>query len=198
MIRILFVGDGPRDHETVPPLVGTILGQQVAPEFRPWARLHGKRGYERKLLFASAQARARDLRGLVATVDADRNGRARLKALQAGRNADRTRHPALPTAIGCADPHHEVWLLDDATAVRTTLAIPMGESIPNVRRSKSPKKDLDDLITRFSPNDNRRSLLRMLAEQVRPERCPHCRDAGLAAFMEDARNEFIVVRTRNT
>ena len=58
MIRLLFVGDGERDAATIPRIVEIILSTSVGEEFRSWARLHSSpRGYKRKLLFASRQAR---------------------------------------------------------------------------------------------------------------------------------------------
>src|SRR5260221_8370531 len=103
MIPLLLVGDGPRDAIVLPPLIRRALGVEIRCEFRPWARLHSAgRRYERKLVFALAQARDSDMVGLVAAVDADKdsNSRDKLGRLRAGREQDRTKHPPIPTGIG--------------------------------------------------------------------------------------------------
>ena len=39
MIDLLFVGDGPRDGVSLPPLVSRIVGQEVGGSFRAWKEL---------------------------------------------------------------------------------------------------------------------------------------------------------------
>ena len=143
MIRILFVGDGPADEVTTPPLVRTILEREdVRAEARAWARLHAAgRGYDRKLLFALRAARAGGLSGVVATIDQDRSaGRERLRSLEAARVRDRQTDPPLPAALGCADPHAEAWLLDDPVAVRSVLRLPGDARVPKSGTSTAPRR----------------------------------------------------------
>ncbi|MCH7885708.1 MAG: hypothetical protein IIC01_10715, partial [Planctomycetes bacterium] len=119
-MRLLFVGDGDRDAATVPHLVEGILGLEITDEFRSWKKLRlqpkstprGLRGYTPKLMYAVRAARSRGLDGVVATVDRDaEEPRSRLAKLQEGRDLDRREDPALPTALGEANPHGEAWLL---------------------------------------------------------------------------------------
>jgi hypothetical protein len=41
-LRLLIVGEGPRDEACVPRLVERILQSPVEPQFEAWARLHRK------------------------------------------------------------------------------------------------------------------------------------------------------------
>lgn len=136
MIHLLFVGDGERDAATNPHLVATIVETEVEPATTSWARLNAAgKGHDRKLLFAIRDARDNGLEGVVATIDQDKSpGRERLKSMRAARTKDRETPPPLPTALGCADPHAEAWLLDDAVAVRTVLQLEPVSVIPNVRK----------------------------------------------------------------
>ena len=116
MIKLFFVGDGPRDEAVVPHLVAKILALDALQSgFSPWASLHKKsKGYARKLRFAIRQARDQNALGLVATVDSDESGRSgRLNQLRDGRDEDRQSAPPFPTSLGEAIPHLEAWLLDD-------------------------------------------------------------------------------------
>jgi hypothetical protein len=193
MIRLLFVGDGERDAATNPHLVTLITGAQVDPTTKPWARLHDAgRGYDRKLLFAIAQARQGGLDGVVATVDRDTSPpKDRLRDLQAGRTRDREKHPSLPTALGVADPHAEAWLLDDPVAVRTALRLPADVLIPTVRQVQSPKSEIARLH-RASPrrDEPTRALSIEIAQALSPDRCQHDRETGFGDFVTDVRHEI--------
>ncbi len=193
MIRLLFVGDGERDAATNPHLVSTIISAPVDATARPWARLNqAGRGYDRKLLFAIRQARQNGRDGVVATVDRDTSpGRDRIRDLQAARTKDRETHPALPTAIGAADPHAEAWLLDDPHAVKTALRLPAETHIPTVRHVASPKAEVGRLH-RTSPRCDEPIgvLLVEIAQALVPTRCQHGRETGFAQFADDVRREI--------
>jgi hypothetical protein len=191
MIRLLFVGDGERDAAINPYLVTVITGALVDPTTTPWARLNvpGK-GYDRKLLFAIAQARQDGLEGVVATVDRDKSrGRDRLRDLQAGRAKDREKHPPLPTALGLADPHAEAWLLDDPVAVRSALRVEV--EIPTVRRVDSPKDEIGRLH-QASPRCDEpiRIMLIEIAQALSVARCQHGRETGFSQFAQDVHDEI--------
>lgn len=193
MIRLLFVGDGERDAATNPHLVATILATQIEPTAVPWPRLNqAGRGYDRKLLFAMAQARTDHLDGVVATVDRDTSRhRDRLRELEAARERDRQAHPPLPTAVGCADPHAEAWLLDDPVAVRTALELERTTQIPTVRQVESPKAEIGRLQqTSARCDDAVRDVLGDIARSLSIERCEHARETGFAAFAQDVRREI--------
>ena len=193
MIRLLFVGDGDRDAVTNPHLVATLIGAPVEPEAVPWPHLHGAgKGYDRKLLFAISAARQKGLNGVVATIDKDRSpGRDRLRDLTAARTRDRDTAPSLPTALGCADPHAEAWLLDDPVAVRTVLGLVKNAMIPNVRKVASPKNELTGLHT-ASPRsgDPSKTVLAEIAQALEPKRCRHAKETGYAHFSGEVRDEI--------
>lgn len=193
-IRLLFVGDGPRDEAAVPELVRTLLGTQISAEFEPWARLNVRgKGYERRLRYATRQARDRRVSGLVATVDRDlASRRQRLKELVDGRDAERqTPTPLVPTALGEANPHLEAWLLDDQVAVRRTLRLDGDHPLPNVRSVSSPKAELDDLHSRCSRCDEERlAILAEMAASVDHARCAHSGETGFKSFVEEVRTEL--------
>lgn len=190
MISIIFVGDGPRDGEMVPPIVSTILRRDVRPELRTWPRLHeAGRGYDRKLIYLLMQARDEDIAGVVATVDGDRDGKARLDKMRGARDKDREKRPPLPTVLGCALPHAEAWLLDDPAAVRTALDLPPDHVLPTVRMTKSPKSVLDQAMSLASPS-RPLALIARIACALTPERCAHKQETGFAAFAEEIASEF--------
>ena len=114
----MFVSDGPRDEASLPGLVQNILRQTVAAEFSAWAHLRNPgKGFDRKLRFATALTRSKKLSGLVAVADRDDDHKnLRRKSLEASREQLRREGEILPIAVGVADPHVDVWLLDDATA----------------------------------------------------------------------------------
>ncbi len=193
MIRLLFVGDGERDAATNPHLVATLIGTTVEPEATPWPRLNeAGKGYDRKLLFAIRTARQKGLAGVVATVDKDRSpGRDRLRDLKAARAKDRETAPRLPTALGCADPHAEAWLLDDPVAVRKVLGLDKAAAIPNVRKVESPKNELTGLHT-TSPRsgDPIKTILTEIAKTLDPKRCQHADETGFAHFRDEVHDEI--------
>ena len=193
MIRLLFVGDGERDAATNPHLVTVITGAQIDPTTRPWARLNeAGKGYDRKLLFAILQARQDDLDGVVAAVDRDTSrGRDRLRELQAARTKDREKNAPLPTAVGVANPHAEVWLLDDPVAVRTALRLPADVLIPTVRQVQSPKSEIGRLH-RTSPRSDEpiRAMLIEIAQALSIDRCQHGHETGFSHFVDDVRDEI--------
>lgn len=193
MIRLLFVGDGERDAATNPHLVKVITGADVAPTAIPWPRLNeAGRGYDRKLLFALRKARDQGLQGLVATVDKDKSpGRDRLRSLELARAKDRETSPPLPTALGCADPHAEAWLLDDPVAVRTVLQLDPSVKIPNVRRVRSSKDELGSLHS-SSPRagEATRIILVEIAQALEPPRCQHSDETGFARFTDEVRHQI--------
>jgi hypothetical protein len=193
MIRLLFVGDGERDAATNPWLVATITGTAVEPTAIPWPRLHSAgRGFDRKLLYAIRKARHDGLQGVVATIDKDGSpGRDRLRDLEAGRTKDREQAAPLPTALGCADPHAEAWLLDDPVAVRQALRLDTVADIPNVRKTVSPKDALTALHAR-SPRATEpiRTILVEIAKALAPGRCEHAKETGFARFEKEAEAEI--------
>ena len=193
MIRLLFVGDGERDAATNPHLVSTIIGAPVAPTTAPWARLNqAGHGYDRKLAFAIRQARDSGLDGLVATVDRDTSRhRDRIRELEAVRTKDRQTRPPLPTAVGCADPHAEAWLLDDPVAVRTALRLERDTPIPTIRQVDSPKAELHRLqLTSSRCDDLATDIVVDIARALSVERCQHARETGFAHFVDDVRHEI--------
>jgi hypothetical protein len=193
MIRLLFVGDGERDAATNPHLVKRIVGVDVEAQAVPWARLNeAGHGYDRKLLFAIRQARAEGLQGIVATIDQDKSpGRDRFHDLVAGRTRDREKAAPLPTALGCADPHAEAWLLDDPVAVRTVLQLANDAHIPNVRHVDSPKNEIAALHSSSPRSDEPvRAILVEIAQALEVARCQHADETGFHRFVEDVHDEI--------
>lgn len=197
MMRILFVGDGPRDKAVVPRLTERVLSVVIADQFRDWKslRLHksGTGGrYVRKLRYAVRVARDGNVSGIVAVVDADRaKRRERLKQLQDGRKLDRASLLQFPTAVGEAVPHVDAWLLDDPQAIRRALGLPANVSIPTVRTSKSPKRDLNELIDQSSQLGNSVSdVLAAIARLFDPTRCHHQSETGFKSFVADVSGEI--------
>jgi hypothetical protein len=191
MIRLLALGDGVRDAAMTPALVERLVGTRFEWRFEPWRRLHGK-GYENKLLFALVQARDDDRAGVVATVDRDNSSSdERLRELQRGRERDRTDRPSLPAALGCADPHAEAWLLDDAVAVREVLDLPSTTAVPNVRKVSYPKQELDRLHAGSARSrEQPRTICAEIASRLDPSRCAHADATGLSAFVKDVQSEL--------
>jgi hypothetical protein len=195
MIHLLFIGDGPRDHATVPHLVERILDAPVRPALSTWARLHrlgSGSGFSRKLRFATLQAQEANTNGLVLTVDADRDpARRKLKELRNAREAQRTQHPRFPTALGEAAPHGEAWLLDDPAAVSQALHLDPNTSIPGVSNVRSPKAALETLI-QVSSRANERVLevLADISRLVDPDRYMHANETGFRSFAVEVRHEL--------
>lgn len=191
-MRLLFVGDGPRDFATVPFLVESILATSIEAETSQWARLQGPgHGYKRKLLYALRQARDLRVDGLVATVDRDADKpRRRLNQLRAGLNKDREGQATIPAALGEAVPHGDAWLLDDSAAVRQVLDLAPETNIPTVRESENPKGVLDRLISDSSRDTDRMKTLREIARVVDVGRCTSPRRTGFEAFVGEVRDEL--------
>jgi hypothetical protein len=198
MIRIHFVGDGPRDGATVPHLVQKILGLDVDPSTNHWARLNaGGQGYSRKVLFAILQAIDAGAAGLVAVVDRDKDDAwSRLRKLQEGRELHRQKRPPFPTALGEAVPHGEAWLMGDPIAIKEALDLKDDVAIPSLRRIKDPKGDLNRLIeiSKHGRETDRMIVLGHIARLVDPERCMHIEETGFARFAVDVLSEFAQFR----
>src|SRR5260370_6609488 len=113
MIDLFFVGEGPRDHAIIPHLVQRVLGVNIKPITTHWARLHREgsgSGYRRKVRFALLQAKDVNAKGIVLTVDTDKDPRRqKLKELLKAREEDRASSASLPPAMGEADPHGAAW-----------------------------------------------------------------------------------------
>ncbi len=193
-MKLLIVADGARDEASLPPLIESILGRPIEFEFKPWGRLHhegSQRGYGRKLAYSIGQARSRRADGLVAVVDRDKDrsgqrGRDLTEAREAERQSGRE---IFPTVLGVADPHVDVWLLDDPVAVRQGLGLSSDAEIINVRREKDPKGELDKRIGAKNDRD-RMETLKAIAAQVSPKRCAHASETGLKSFVEDCQREL--------
>jgi hypothetical protein len=187
MIALLFVADGPRDEAALPPLVKGILDREIRSEFQPWARLHrGGKGYGRKLKFAVRQARFAKLEGVVAVVDRDRDDD-RLKALTSARGEDRREAPPFPTALGCAVPHVERWLVSDRAALEEHLSCGP-EELDELQRSGKPKQHLDRILN--EQRLDKLESLRSLASRLSVARCRRAADSGLADFAEEVEAEL--------
>lgn len=192
MIRLLVVGDGPRDEVTLPRLVEKILGARVDEVSRTWPRLQGG-GLKKKLRFATLDANDSRAQGIVAVVDLDKSGSTeKLKKLQASRDALRIDHPPFPIALGCARPHGEAWLFDDGVAVRNALQLEGSTAVPPITKLvDSPKKALEDLLS-SSPRAGALPLdvWADIANQLEPGRCTHEKETGFRAFRRELDQEI--------
>jgi len=87
----------------LPHLVGRLLGVTIRPTVTHWARLHQQgagKGYRRKLRFAVLQAKDAEAKGLVVTVDADKDPqRQKLKELIQAREEFEASDPPFPTVL---------------------------------------------------------------------------------------------------
>ena len=198
MIRVLFVGDGPRDAACLPAIIRTLIETDPGSPFRAWRHIRVG-GYDRKLLFAIRAARDEKLDGVVAVVDSDKEKpRERLRKLQAGRDKDRVRFASLPTGLGEARPHVEAWLLDDATAVREALQLSTKAMVPTIRQAKgNPKRVLCELISNSVSMSTAKSeeasflpFLERIACRIDSRRCGHGKETGFEEFLNDLRREF--------
>jgi hypothetical protein len=179
MISLLVIGDGARDSAVLPHLIAAVLGSPIQPTTRQWSRLNKPSGYDKKLLYHIREACDLELNGVVAVVDADRDRAGnRMRALRAGRENHRAQHAPVPTALGCADPHGEAWLLDDPVAVRTGLKLPATTPVPTVRNAIP--KDALEALHRESPERERErtDVWGSIAAAVVMERCDHSRETG--------------------
>ncbi len=199
MIRLLFVGDGQRDAALGPALVGNLLRAEVQGGFRAWARVNAAgKGYDRKLLFALRQARDDGYAGVVATIDRDSSrGSERLRSLKRGLERDRFRQAPLPTALGCADPHAEAWLLDDPVAVREALGLPGSHAIPSVARESDPKRALQALHDASGSGASPSAVCAAIAARLVLARCAQRRATGLASFATEVEVELGPLRGRS-
>jgi len=159
---------------------------------RKWKDIRVGKGFGRKLLFAVRRAKDRDLAGIVATVDTDRDrDQRRLRELREARTLDRSKSPAFPTALGQANPHGEAWLLDDPVAVRQALNLADTAVIVNVRRTKNPKAELESL--KKASNRTEHEILDILADiarKVQHARCVHAKETGFHALVEEVLGEL--------
>jgi hypothetical protein len=193
MISLLFVGDGERDAATNPHLVGRLVSSPIEPRAIPWPRLNqAGRGYDRKLLFALRQARQEGLAGVVATIDQDKSpGRDRLRSMQAARVKDREAAAPLPTALGCAEPHAEAWLLDDPVAVRVALRLDAHAPIQTVRKTKNPKGEIEALHAGGARSaEPIRDVLVDIARNLDPKRCQHAHETGFEHFAKEVKDQI--------
>lgn len=189
-MNIAFLGEGPRDRAVIPKIVEKLLGRGITPSFQDWPRLNQGGGFQKKLLFALLVAQRKERDALVATLDADKTKKDRLAAMIEGRTLHREKHPPLPTALGCAEPHCEAWLLDDPVAVRSALGLSTTAPVPNVRDVKEPKAALDKLIESSPREGDHMDLLADIAAAIEAERCAHSKETGFARFKKDVEAEI--------
>ena len=194
MIRVHFVGDGPRDGATVPYLVENILRVEIEPKAQNWRDIHlqlGK-GYARKLRFSVLRAIDDRAAGLVAVVDRDKSkARSRLRELQEERDDHRKSRPSFPTALGEAAPHGEAWLLADHNAIREALRLANEVEIPSVHRTRDPKSVVESLIQQSGYRGEKiTTALTDIARLVNHQRCVHGDETGFAYLVEDVCREF--------
>lgn len=201
-LRLLIVGEGPRDEACVPRLAERILESPVEPQFENWARLHrrgSKRGLGRKLAYSMRQVKDRGLEGLVATVDSDRRGPSgKLKELKETRGAEQVAGKGVPAALGEAIPHLEAWLLDDERAVREALNFPTDRSIPSPTKVRDPKAELDALIADCHPTCEHVEGLTRNCMALVIERCIHANATDFEDFCADVRTELGPVVARKS
>lgn len=189
MRSILYVSDGERDRRMLPPIVRKVIGEHDLVDFRAWhdIQLQGSfgraktTGYGRKLSFMIAAA-ARDDHSLIATVDRDRAGSERLRELKQARGDI----PPVAVAVGEAIPHGEAWLVDDLVPLRTHLGLDPHAPRPDL---KDPKASLHALIREADRSDVL-EIIESIAEDLAIERCQMARETGLAAFVDDLKDQF--------
>lgn len=194
---ILVVGDGPRDSAALPALVLRMLSNRVPFQFVDWhnyTHLIGRgKGtiYSKKVKYFTRVAKDRDCLGLVVVTDTDRGKHGeKLQELRKGRSEEREKNVPFPTALGEANPHFDVWLLDDSHAVAITLSLPPNR-IPNIRNCSSPKDSLTKLIEEARLSADLSDSLRKIAEVVEPSRCVHSKETGFHEFTFEVRVELV-------
>ena len=191
MINIHFVGEGSRDEQSMPALVGSLTLTPFQATFSKWTR-YRVHSHRKKLLLALHLAREANADGLIASTDQDTVGEAKLRELKEARDADLQDNPPLPTALAVPDPHFEAWLLDDKVAVQKVYGIPT-ERIPNVDEVDNPKAELFALFRSSKPAEAGQTefeTLESLSSQLNPARCQHMQSTGLRAFLRDLKDEF--------
>jgi hypothetical protein len=201
MIQLHFVSDGPRDHVTIPHIVGKVLRVTIHATTFGWARLReraGVSGYRRQVQFAIASARADGADAILATVDRDKDPqRQKIEKLMQGRTEDRASNAPFPFALGQADPHGEAWLLDDRVAVRRGLRLAGDAAIPTVRQTKSAKDALEDLLAESDrAEDAMLEVLEDIAMLVDPARFDHAAETGFRGLEREIKQELAPVAAR--
>jgi hypothetical protein len=195
-MSILVVGDGPRDQVALPVVVCRILGKETETRYDDWhlVRVYRQKGtiYARKAKYLTRRAQADGFVSLAIVVDTDKTPpRDKLRALRQGRDEDRLDHPPFPTASGEANPHFDVWLLDDAVAVRGALQLPADFSVENAVRAVYPKDTLSKLMEQSQIGSRQVSdVLGEIARRLVPERCVHGKQTGFSSFAEDVQDEI--------
>jgi hypothetical protein len=176
----------------LPALVQNILDRDVrvnneGQEIAAWARLNGaSRGYGARLLFALLQAQDRNAQGVVAVIDSDKHGQDRFKDLKSGRATHREKHPPIPTALGCAEPHCEAWLLDSQAVMKV---LDLGAMI--TYSNQTPKGTIDRLIRESRRREEPVADLQgEIAGCVTPEQCKDAQESGLMAFAKELNTEL--------
>jgi hypothetical protein len=150
-MSILVVGDGPRDQLALPEIVRNLLGLKVVTRYDDlhkviYLKEKGSANV-RKVKYLTRRARSNGFLVLAIVVDRDKcRRRERLGDLHEGRDEVRRSSPPFPTALGEADPHFDVWLLDDVVAVREGLGLSGDVEVPNAVSVVSPKEILAKLI----------------------------------------------------
>lgn len=195
-MMILVVGDGPRDQSALPNLVCRILEANVDTEYNDWHDIRYLKGkgsiYARKLKYLTRRARADDFVALAIVVDTDKSQRKdKLRELREGREDDRQQNPPFPTAVGEANPHFDVWLLDDAVAVRDALGLAGDCQIPNAIKIDNPKAALTELINQSEIEfEHVSDALAEIAQRLTVNRCVHHKETGFGDFEQDVRDEI--------
>ena len=191
MINVHFVGEGPRDEQSMPALVASLTATPFHATFRKWTR-YRVHSLGKKLRLALDFARASNASGLIASTDQDTIGVAKLSELQEARAADRQDNPPLPTALAVPNPHFEAWLLDDKIAVQEVYGIPT-DRVPNVDKVDNPKKELSALFRSSelaASGQKEFETLKSISSRLDPARSQHKKQTGLRAFLRDFKNEF--------
>lgn len=200
MMRLLCVGDGPRDERPLPALLENLLGQELDCTYEDWRqqRRHGRRqgigpgrGFHRKVAEALLKVRRLGFDGLVAVLDRDTApGGDRLRQARRGLAEDRARpeRVVVPVALGEAAPHFEAWLLDDGNAVKLCLNIAATETIPRVDKCRSPKLEFERLIA--DQGLDRDPLKTKVAWSLQVVRCRREKQTGFAAFRLELEQEY--------
>lgn len=191
MINVHFVGEGSRDEQSMPALVGSLTLTPFQATFSKWTRFR-VHSHRKKLLLALRVARVANADGLIASTDQDTVGEAKLRELREARDADLQDNPPLPTALAVPNPHFEAWLLDDKVAVQEVYGIPT-ERVPNVDEVDDPKAELSALFRSSELADAGQTeveTLKSISSQLNPARCQHRQSTGLRIFVRDLKDEY--------
>ncbi len=191
MIKVHFVGEGPRDEQSMPALVGSLTPTRFQATFSKWTR-YRVHSHRKKILLALQLARDANANGLIASTDQDNVGPAKLTELKDARAEDRRENPPIPTALAVPNPHFEAWLLDDKVAVQEVYGVPT-ERVPNVDEVDNPKGELAALFRSCelaAAGQTEFETLKSISSGLDPTRCQHRRSTGLRAFLRDLKDEF--------